>query len=231
MQGLTISLAAKAASVNVETIRFYERRGLIARPPTPSQGYREYDLETVERVRFIRQAQEIGFSLREIQELLALCTDPLADCADVRTRAIAKLDNVNAKIRQLQHVQTALETLISACPGKGAVEYCSILGEVTAQEMDCRKSQPASGNRGSKQERKQGIEPMKTKEFSIDGMHCDGCANTIEALLSRVPGVRKAEVSFGEKRARVLHDPNAASDADLAAAIEKGGFKAKPNEE
>lgn len=232
MPELTIGRAAKAAGVNVETIRFYERRGLIVRPPTPSQGYREYDLDTVERIRFIQQAQEIGFSLREIQELLALRADPEADCADVRARATAKLDDVNAKIRQLQNVQAALEKLISACPGKGAIEYCSILEEVSPRKAHavaspgvCESFAPPKPDADRK------VSIMKTTEFSIDGMHCDGCANTIEALLARLPGVRKADVSFSEKRARMLHDPNAASDADLAAAIGKGGFTAKANQE
>lgn len=130
MSGFTIGQAAKAAHVNVETIRFYERQGLVVQPPTPSQGYREYDSETVERVRFIRQAQEIGFSLREVRELVALRSDPRGDCADVRARATAKLDVVNAKIAQLHRVRSALETLIAACPGKGAVWSCSILGEL-----------------------------------------------------------------------------------------------------
>src|SRR3546814_18840363 len=93
MKRFTISLAAKAANVNIETIRFYERRGLISQPPRPvGGGVREYDGDTISRIRFIRQAQEIGFSLREIAELLSLRTDPGADCADVRTRAIEKRD-------------------------------------------------------------------------------------------------------------------------------------------
>ena len=139
MSGFTIGQVAKAANVNVETIRFYERRGLVVQPPTPSQGYREYDSETVERVRFIRQAQEIGFSLREVQELVALRSDPCGDCADVRARATAKLNDVNAKIAQLHRVRSALETLIAACPGKGAVESCSILEELARSR--CNKAE------------------------------------------------------------------------------------------
>ena len=72
---------------------------------------------------------------------------------------------------------------------------------------------------------------MKTTTLFIDGMHCDGCASTVEALLSRVPGVRKADVSFADRRARVLHDPASASEADLAAAVQKGGFTAKARQE
>ena len=80
--GLTISRVAERAGVGVETIRFYERRGLIKQPPRPqSWGFRFYGDEVVERIRFIRQAQELGFSLREIAELLMLRADPVADCA------------------------------------------------------------------------------------------------------------------------------------------------------
>ena len=68
---------------------------------------------------------------------------------------------------------------------------------------------------------------MKTTILTIEGMHCDGCAHTIEALLSRVPGVRKAEASYDERQARVLHDQNKAKAADLMAAVAKGGFTAK----
>ena len=85
MKAVTISKAAKNAGVGVETIRFYERKGLIEQPPKPfGPGFREYPEEVVRRIRFIRQAQDIGFSLREIAELLSLRADPSADCSDVR---------------------------------------------------------------------------------------------------------------------------------------------------
>lgn len=128
MQGMTISKAARWAGVGVETIRFYERKGLIDQPPKPeTSSYRTYPEETIERIRFIRQAQELGFSLREIQELLSLRADPRADAADVRARATAKLDDVNDKIRRLQHIGQALEIVIAACPGRGELGCCSIM--------------------------------------------------------------------------------------------------------
>ncbi|MCA3795129.1 MAG: MerR family transcriptional regulator, partial [Burkholderia sp.] len=92
MQALTISKAAQEAGVGVETIRFYERRGLIEQPEKPGYaGYRHYSAETVRRIRFIRKAQQIGFSLREIQDLLWLRADPAADCSDVRQKAASKI--------------------------------------------------------------------------------------------------------------------------------------------
>ena len=128
MRTMTISKAAKRAGTGIETIRFYERRGLIDQPPKPSAGgFRDYPHETVSRLRFIREAQELGFSLDEIADLLSLRADPKANCAQVQRRAEAKLAEVRRKIERLQDIGTALERLIQACPGKGALGACSIL--------------------------------------------------------------------------------------------------------
>jgi MerR family copper efflux transcriptional regulator len=133
MEALTISKAAERAGVGVETIRFYERRGLIEQPRKPgSAGYRIYSAETVRRVRFIRRAQEIGFSLREIEELLSLRADPSADCSDVRAAAAAKVEEVNGKIAELEQIRAALHTVIDACPGRGALGACTILEALDA---------------------------------------------------------------------------------------------------
>ena len=83
---LTVGQLAKRAGVGVPTIRFYERRGLLPEPERRPSGYRQYVSDSVQRVRFIRHAQELGFSLREVQELLSLSRDPGSSCADVRTR-------------------------------------------------------------------------------------------------------------------------------------------------
>lgn len=136
---MRISEAAKAAGVGVETIRFYERKGLVEQPRRPvlSGGFRFYSGKTVERIRFIRQAQEIGFSLREIKELLSLRVDPAADCGEVRTHARTKLDEVNRKIASLKEMKGALEELIEACPGQGAaLGECSILEALTRSVLD-----------------------------------------------------------------------------------------------
>jgi Hg(II)-responsive transcriptional regulator len=133
MTHLTIGRAARAANVHVETIRFYERRGLIAQPSRPEGGgARRYDLATVERIRFVRQAQDIGFSLREIAELLSLRADPGADCADVRARAIEKREEVQVKLDRLARIRDALDELIARCPGGGDVKACTILEAVAA---------------------------------------------------------------------------------------------------
>ncbi len=124
---MTIGRVAENAGVGVETVRFYERKGLIAQPMRPEHGFRVYSDDAVRRLRFIRQAQELGFSLREIEDLLALRTDPGSDCADVRERAVTKLDDVESKIRQLRRIRGALKQVIAACPGRGALNGCSII--------------------------------------------------------------------------------------------------------
>lgn len=128
MTRMTIGWVARRAGVGVETVRFYERRGLIERPPRPHAGFREYDETTVERIRFIKQAQEMGFSLREAAELLALRADPAADCGDVHARAHAKLADVERRIAQLRRLREALRELLRHCPRSGPVASCSILG-------------------------------------------------------------------------------------------------------
>lgn len=220
--GLTISHAAKRAGVGVETIRFYERRGLVKQPARPrSGGYRFYDDEVVERIRFIRQAQELGFSLREIEELLSLRADPAADCADVRGQAVAKRVEVDRKITQLQHIRGALDALIASCPGGGALRACTII-DAMAGRRATKAIRPSS--KTDRQNRTTKGRDVKTATFKIDGMHCDGCARTIEALVSTEPGVRKASVSFKTHEARILFDPQALGEDQLAAAIRKAGY-------
>ena len=135
MPGSTIARAAEAAGVGVETIRFYERRGLIAQPPKPARGFRTYPEETVARIRFIRQAQELGFSLAEVQELLALGADPEAECGAVRAQAEKKLAEVESKLARLEAIRTSLRKLIATCPSEGpAIGRCSILGAFHAPD-------------------------------------------------------------------------------------------------
>jgi len=126
MPELSIARAAREAGVNTETVRFYERRGLIERLPR-REGYRVYSPDQVARVRFIKEAQQIGFSLTEIKELLALRADPTADCSAVHQLVMATQQEVRRKIDRLREIDAALETLIAACPGQGALQCCSIM--------------------------------------------------------------------------------------------------------
>ena len=141
----TIGEAARQAGVGVETIRFYERRGLIEQPPTPEgRRVRIYPAEAVKRIRFIRQAQQLGFALREIEELLALRADPDADCSEVREQAVAKLQEVRGKIERLREIGAALEAVIAVCPGQGGLQACSILDTIAEPDAAVRGSGPLS---------------------------------------------------------------------------------------
>ena len=124
---LTIGNVARLAGVGVETVRFYEREGLLAEPERRQSGYRQYGDEVVQRLRFIRRAKELGFSLAEIRDLLSLRDDPQATAGDVRGRAEAKIAEIEAKVRDLQRMKKALLTLTDACSGHGPVGTCPII--------------------------------------------------------------------------------------------------------
>jgi MerR family copper efflux transcriptional regulator len=124
---LTIGTVARRAAVGIDTIRYYEREGLLPPPLRRASGYRAYDDDTVERLRFIRRAKDLGFSLEEIRELLALSSDRERGVRDVKKRAGAKLAAVEDRIRELQRVRRGLKQLIAACPGHGPLEHCPIL--------------------------------------------------------------------------------------------------------
>lgn len=131
---LTIGQVAKQASVGVETIRFYERKRLIAQPKRPSSGFRTYDEQTIRRIRFIRQAQELGFSLAEIRQLLALRVDPRRSCADVRSEAEAKIEDIDGKIASLRQMRDALVEITRSCSGQGPTSQCPILDAIESRQ-------------------------------------------------------------------------------------------------
>ncbi len=127
MKPLTIGQVARQAGVGVETIRFYEREGLLAEPPRTAAGYRQYSPAVVARIRFIRRAKELGFSLREIRELLALRVAPGTTCAEVRARAEAKIADIEERIATLERMKFALEGLIASCRTGRPLRQCPIL--------------------------------------------------------------------------------------------------------
>lgn len=151
---MTIGTVARQACIGVETVRFYERRGLVQQPLKPTgAGMRQYPDEAIARIRFIREAQELGFSLREIAELLSLRAAP--------------------------------------------------------ESPSCRKRRPS----------------MKTLNFTIDGMRCEGCAATVRTLLEQETGMKAVQVAHDPGIARVLFDPAAVDETRLVAAIERPGYR------
>ena len=126
-QTLTTGEVAEQAGVNIQSVRYYERRGLLPEPPRTAAGYRQFDGEDVARIHFIKRAQELGFALREIEELLSLRADPEVDKGEVKRRAAAKIEEVKGKIRDLQRIECTLEELVAACSGEGSTRECPIL--------------------------------------------------------------------------------------------------------
>lgn len=127
MRTLTIGQLASTAKVNVQTVRYYERRGLIPDPPRRESGYREYPQDAAARIEFIKRAQMLGSSLAEISELLAMRAGSDATCADVKKRAEAKVTDIEEKMRDLDRIKSALMELIAACQGRGPTSECPIL--------------------------------------------------------------------------------------------------------
>ena len=130
METLTIGQLAMKADVNLETIRYYERRGLLPEPPRNKSGHRQYSSEAVKRTDFIKQCQALGFSLNEIAEILALRITPDSTCRDMKSRVEGKLSSVDKKIEELSRIRNALDRLRKKCTGKGAIGKCPILEEL-----------------------------------------------------------------------------------------------------
>ena len=132
---LTIGQVASNAGVGVETVRFYERQGLIERPGRRPSGYRQYQPDVVRRIRFIQHAKELGFSLHDVAELLALRVASDGTCAAVRERAQSKIEAIDAKIAALSGMRRALLRLSEMCDGSGPASECPIL-EALDQESN-----------------------------------------------------------------------------------------------
>lgn len=125
---LTIGYLARAAGVNVETVRYYQRVALVQEPPKPLEGYRYYPPETIDRLKFIKRAQQLGFNLREIGELLEIGD---GHCKDVRTRAEVKLEQIQDQVRDLKAMEKTLKKLIDACHAGHDPAHCPIVESLT----------------------------------------------------------------------------------------------------
>ncbi|MHB8736331.1 MAG: MerR family transcriptional regulator [Terriglobales bacterium] len=132
--GLKIGEVAQRGGVNLQTIRFYERERLLPKPPRLASGYRVFPEQTVLRIRFIKRAQQLGFSLAEIRELLSLQLDPKRDCSDVRRLAQTKAAEIDDKIHTLTAMQRILHDLAERCQKRGAADPCPILASIAREE-------------------------------------------------------------------------------------------------
>lgn len=130
----TGEVAAKAG-VNVQTLRYYERRGLLSEPARRRSGYRAYAPEAVRIIRFIKRAQELGFALSEIEELLHLRSDNESACSEVRSAAEAKIDDIELRIRHLRAMKRALGALVASCATEDRPRHCPILEALDDEEQ------------------------------------------------------------------------------------------------
>ncbi len=145
---LTIGQVAKQCGIGIETLRFYEREGLIAQPSRPDSGFRTYPPESIRRVRFIQRSKALGFSLKEIKELLSLRVDSVTSCGEVKKRAEEKISDIEKRIHALREMKDALAKLTAACRGKGPTGECPILEALGEPGRTPASEAPETGRKG-----------------------------------------------------------------------------------
>ena len=131
---MKIGELAQSAGVPIDTVRYYERQGLLPEPQRQPSGYRRYQTADVLRLRFVRRAKALGFTLREISELLQLSGRSGEDMAAVRASAAARLADVERKLDELTRIRDGLRQLVAACPGQGGIQDCPILGALSKED-------------------------------------------------------------------------------------------------
>jgi Hg(II)-responsive transcriptional regulator len=131
---MRIGEIAKQVGITVEAIRFYEKQGLIPPPKRNESGYRDYPEGAVQHVSFIKRAKELGFSLKEIKELMSLQYSPGTTCGEVKKQAEVKILDIEQKIEDLQKIKLVLVDLVSVCPGQGPISECPIIGSIKTLE-------------------------------------------------------------------------------------------------
>lgn len=139
---MKISEAAASSGCHLETIRYYERVGLLPKPRRTASGYREYSDDEVDRLRFISRSRDLGFSLEEIRSLLRLESDDTLSCGEIDGIARAHLADIRIKLRELSRIARELDRTIGACSG-GARGQCSILATLR-EPPPARRNKPAS---------------------------------------------------------------------------------------
>ena len=131
---MKIGEVAVRTAVGIQTLRYYERRGLLPAPQREESGYRNYDHDALRRVRFIRRAQNLGFTLQEINDLLRLWPDSARSCGAVEKRSAAALSRTRQKIRDLKRIEGALRHYVTACRQRGALSDCPLLRSLGAED-------------------------------------------------------------------------------------------------
>ena len=125
---LSIGRLARQANCKVETVHYYEKTGLMPKPPRSAGGHRIYDISHAKRLKFIRRCRELGFSIEQIKTLLIFIDEPNHSCGEVKSVALAQSKEVQAKIDDLKRLKMALDTMVAQCKGKNyPVEECPII--------------------------------------------------------------------------------------------------------
>jgi MerR family mercuric resistance operon transcriptional regulator len=135
LKGITIGTLARKAGVNIETIRYYQRRGLLMEPPKPTEGYRLYPLDSVQRILFIKRAQRLGFSLEEIINLLRLGT---GNCTETKVLAMQKLSAIETRLEDLEKMKRTLQDLVQRCDSGAGDAECPIVSSLAERELEIR---------------------------------------------------------------------------------------------
>lgn len=129
---LTIGKVAQQANVTIETIRYYQRKGLLNEPAKPDTGYRQYPIEVIARIRFIKRAQQSGFTLKEISDLLSLDSD---HCEDVRKMAEQKRQQIDDQIKDLTALSQVLDSLVKGCQTDPSTVHCSLINALSTEPV------------------------------------------------------------------------------------------------
>ena len=140
MKTLTIGQVAKEIGITVEAVRFYEKQGLIAKPQRSESGYRQYQPETLKRIRFIQRAKDVGFTLKEIDDLLTLRKKPNTSCIDIKLKALEKIENVDRKLNDLKNIRSSLTQMVMRCDANGELGDCPILEFLELEENTYHES-------------------------------------------------------------------------------------------
>lgn len=137
MHGLSVSQLANAANINVETVRYYEKRGLISEPPRTESGYRMFPKEVVQDIQFIKRAQDVGFSLEEIKKLLLASNNEDFRSEDMYEFANNKIQEIDSKINKFIHMKSLLVESAANCPGSGVPkDQCPIITNLSKGEIE-----------------------------------------------------------------------------------------------
>lgn len=209
---MNIGEAAERSGVSAKMIRYYEEIGLIAPPGRTQAGYRVYREEDVHTLRFIRRARDLGFSVAEITELLALWRNRERASADVKRLATEKIDELERKISELGSMAQTLRHLAENCHGDGRPD-CPIIAELA--------DKPSAATQRASRNNKERSMPAT---FKVEKIHCDSCANRVAKAVRSVAPNAKVDVNVKDGRVSV---EGAADAAAVAAAITKAGYPAR----